>query len=77
VTFFPRWIVNDPKKIVCFQNEHLDLMHSYRQAGPTYPIEAVDEFSRITFVEDCGRDNEAVIACAPQDLPKGYTSRRN
>lgn len=47
-TFFPRWIVEDPKKIVCFQNEHLDLMQSYRKAGPTYPIEVVDEFSRIT-----------------------------
>jgi phenolic acid decarboxylase len=76
-TFFPRWIVENPKEIVCFQNEHLGLMQSYRQVGPTYPIEVVDEFSRITFVEDCGRDNEAVIACAPEDLPEGYTARRN
>ncbi|HQS16722.1 phenolic acid decarboxylase [Reyranella sp.] len=76
-TFFPRWIVEDPKKITCFQNEHLEAMQGYREAGPTYPIEVVDEFSRITFVEDCGRDNESVIACAPEDLPEGYTARRN
>jgi phenolic acid decarboxylase len=76
-TFFPRWIVDNPERIVCFQNEHLALMQRYRDAGPTYPIEMVDEFLTITFVEDCGRDNEMVIACAPRDLPEDYTKRRN
>ncbi len=76
-TFFPRWIVEDPKKIVCFQNEHIERMHDYRDTGPTYPIEVVDEFSTITFVEDCGRDDEQVIDCAPEQLPEGYTARHN
>jgi phenolic acid decarboxylase len=52
-------------------------MRQYRDAGPTYPILVVDEFAEITFVEDCGRDDESVIACAPEDLPPGYAARRN
>ncbi|OYX75594.1 MAG: hypothetical protein B7Y95_02250 [Rhizobiales bacterium 32-66-11] len=34
-------------------------------------------YADITFVEDCGRDDESVIACAPEDLPAGYATRRN
>ncbi len=52
-------------------------MQQYRDAGPAYPTLVVDEFATITFVEDCGRNNETVIACAPHDLPAGYASRRN
>lgn len=77
VIFFPRWIADDPKKTVCFQNEHLDLMRQYRDAGPTYPRLVVDEFAEITFIEDCGADNEEVVACAPEKLPAGYASRQN
>lgn len=77
VIFFPHWIQLDPKKIAVYQNEKLDLMRKYRDDGPTYPITVVDEFAEITFVEDCGRDDETVIACAPQDLPAGYATRRN
>ena len=76
-TFFPRWIEEEPKKIIGFQNEKIDLMRQYRDAGPTYPTMLVDEFADITFVEDCGRDDESVIACAPEDLPAGYATRRN
>jgi len=76
-TFFPHWIALEPTKIIGFQNEKIGLMQQYRDAGPTYPILVVDEFAAITFVEECGRDNETVIACAPEDLPAGYTTRRN
>ena len=75
--FFPNWIVNDPGKTVCFQNDRLDEMRACRDAGPTYPKLVLDEFSTITFVEDCGAENEAVIACAPSELPVGYAGRRN
>lgn len=75
--FFPQWIALEPRKTVCYQNEHLDRMHAYRDAGPTYPKFVLDEFSAITFVEDCGADNESVIACAPGELPAGYAGRRN
>ena len=37
----------------------------------------VDEFADITFVEDCGRANEMVMACAPEDLPAGYAAWKN
>jgi phenolic acid decarboxylase len=37
----------------------------------------VDEFAAITFVEDCGSNDENVITCAPEALPPGYTLRRN
>ena len=75
--FFPNWIWQAPEKTVCFQNEHLERMRSLRDAGPTYPRFVMDEFSTITFVEDCAPDDESVIACAPQALPPGYASRRD
>jgi phenolic acid decarboxylase len=37
----------------------------------------VDEFAEITFIEDCGANNEEVVACAPERLPAGYAARRN
>jgi phenolic acid decarboxylase len=37
VIFFPQWVAQDPKKAVCSQDQHLDLMRQYRDAGPTYP----------------------------------------
>jgi len=75
--FFPRWVADAPQKIVGFQNPQIDRMLGYRDAGPTYPIELVDSFATITFVEDRGRDDETVIACAPEALPPGYAARRN
>ncbi|WP_114394735.1 phenolic acid decarboxylase [Oleisolibacter albus] len=77
VIFFPRWIAENPKKTVCFQNDHLDLMRKYRDEGPTYPKMVVDEFAHISFLEDCGPDREDVIACAAGELPDGYAARRN
>ena len=75
VAFFPRWVRENPEKTVCFQNDHTAEMLRLRDAGPTYPKFLLDEFSEITFVEDCGINNEAVIACAPAELPAGYASR--
>jgi len=75
--FFPNWIANEPLKTVCFQNEHLDEMRAYRDAGPTYPRLVLDEFSTITFLEDCAADDESVVAVGPSELPAGYASRRN
>ena len=77
VIFFPRWIAGVPKKTVCFQNDHLDEMHAYRDAGPTYPKLVIDEFADITFLEDRGANDETVIACGPEDLPEGYAARLN
>ncbi|MDW6001466.1 phenolic acid decarboxylase [Vibrio mangrovi] len=72
VIFFPRWVFNDPKKTVCYQNEHLDLMRQYRDAGPTYPKEVIDEFAKVTFIEDCGANRNDIIACAPSELPESF-----
>lgn len=77
VIFFPRWIAEDPKKTVCFQNDHLDEMKAFRDGGPTYPKLVIDEFATITFLETCGANDETVIACPPAELPAGYASRRN
>lgn len=77
VIFFPQWIAQDPKKTVCFQNEHVDQMLAYRDQGPTYPKLVIDEFAQLTFSEQCGANNEAVINCPPSDLPAGYAARRN
>ena len=75
--FFPQWIAQEPGTTVCFQNEHLERMRMLRDAGPTYPKFVLDEFSTITFVEECGADNKTVIACGPEKLPAEYASRRN
>ena len=77
VIFFPRWVKQHPERTVLFQNDHLEAMRGYRAAGPTYPIHVVPEFARITFMEDCGPDDDTVIACAPPELPPGYASRLN
>jgi len=76
VIFFPQWIAQAPQKTVCFQNDHLDLMRELRDAGPTYPKLVIDEFAPITFLEDCGSNDETVIACSPKDLPVGYADRQ-
>ncbi|MGB8261376.1 MAG: phenolic acid decarboxylase [Terracidiphilus sp.] len=75
--FFPQWIFAEPGKTVCYQNEHLERMRALREAGPTYPKFVLDEFSTITFIEDCGADDESVISCPPGELPEGYADRRN
>ncbi len=77
VIFFPSWIAENPEKTVCFQNDHLDEMRRLRDAGPTYPRLVIDEFAPIAFVDDCGIDNETVIACAPGELPPEFVNRRN
>lgn len=76
VIFFPRWVADNPGKTVCFQNNHLEEMLKFRDEGPTYPKLVVDEFASITFIEDCGIDNDDVISCSAKQLPTGYASRR-
>jgi phenolic acid decarboxylase len=77
VIFFPRWVHQHPQRTVLFQNEHIPLMEEYRAAGPTYPIDVVSELATITYLEDCGLDDDTVISCPPDALPDGYVARRN
>ena len=77
VIFFPRWVAQDPKKTVCFQNEFIARMVAYRDAGPTYPKLVIDEYAPISFMEDCGAANETVIDFPPEKLPAGYADRRH
>lgn len=75
--FFPRWVADSPEKTVCYQNQHIDKMRSYRDSGPTYPKMVVDKMAQITFMEDCGCDRDDVINCPPQHLSPDYTLRVN
>ncbi|MCO5564286.1 hypothetical protein L7F22_017946 [Adiantum nelumboides] len=59
--FFPRWVVDDPSKTVCFQNDHLSLMLSYRDNGPTHPIHLSHLYGQIHLIEDCEPNDEQVI----------------
>ena len=70
--FFPRWVINNPQKTVCFQNEFIPLMERYRDAGPAYPTEVIDEFATITFVRDCGPNDDSVIDCPASALPADF-----
>lgn len=75
--FFPEWIRLDGSKTVLFQNDHVDEMRAYRDAGPTYPIYVVPEFADITLFEHVGTDDQTVIDTAPGELPSGFADRRN
>lgn len=77
VIFFPRWLANAPEKSICFQNDFLDKMQQYRDAGPTYPKLVIDEFATITFLERNAANDETVISCSPSELPEGYAARRS
>jgi phenolic acid decarboxylase len=74
--FFPNWISTDPGKTVCYQNEHIAEMNAFRDSLTNHPKFILDEFSRLTFVEDCSIDDETVIDCPPSELPPGYAARR-
>ena len=64
--------MNNPEHTVCFQNEHIAQMEAYREAGPVYPTEVIDEFATITFIEDCGENDENVINCPASELPADF-----
>jgi len=70
--FFPRWVIDHPEKTICIHDDHVCQLESYRDAGPIYPIEMVNEFSTITFMRDCGPNDESIIACAASELPADY-----
>lgn len=70
--FFPRWVINNPEKTVCFQNDHIAQMQAYRDAGPAYPTEVIDEFATITFIRDCGDNREDIINCPASELPADF-----
>ncbi|WP_199521580.1 phenolic acid decarboxylase [Jiangella anatolica] len=76
VIFFPRWVHEHPHRTVLHQNAHLPRMRRYRDAGPTSPIQVVSESATIAFIENCGVDNNEVIACPPAQIPAGYADRR-
>ncbi|KAH7295996.1 hypothetical protein KP509_26G003000 [Ceratopteris richardii] len=59
--FFPDWVTKEPQKTVCFQNDHLDEILSYRNIGPTYPIHHKVMSGEIHFVEDCLVKDENIV----------------
>ena len=73
---FPAWVARNPKLTVCFQNEHLDKMRAYRDAGPHLPRQIIDVFADITFLEDAGPNDEKVISCSPLEVPEGYVDQK-
>ncbi|CCF60504.1 hypothetical protein KAFR_0K01500 [Kazachstania africana CBS 2517] len=70
--FFPRWVINDPKKTVCFQNDFIPKMEAYRAEGPAYPTEVIDEFATITFIQDAGLNDNDLISVPPSELPPNF-----
>lgn len=52
-------------------------MHCFRDEGPAYPYVIIPEFEKITYMEQRGPDNDAVINATPGQLPDGYLSRTN
>jgi len=65
--FFPRWVKEHPEITVCYQNDHIDLMHESRYKFETYPKELVSKMGEIIFTENAGLNNEKVISKAPYD----------
>ncbi|MEV5518530.1 phenolic acid decarboxylase [Streptomyces flaveolus] len=77
VIFFPHWVEEHGERTVLYQNDHLDQMRAYRDAGPTYPIYVVPEFAKITLFEHVGINDDTIIAVAPSELPQGWSDRTN
>jgi phenolic acid decarboxylase len=75
--FFPQWIKQHPKEAIVYENAHDKEIQAFRNAGPTYPTMTVDEFAKITFMEDRGENDTTVIACSSKDLPPGFADRKN
>ncbi|KPA79217.1 Phenolic acid decarboxylase [Leptomonas pyrrhocoris] len=65
--FFPKWVHDFPAITVCYQNDYIPLMEESRLKYDTYPKFDVSEFSTITFMKNCGANNEKVVAQAPYD----------
>jgi phenolic acid decarboxylase len=61
VIFFPRWVVEHPLRISCFQNLHLPAICSFRDAGPTYPLHVVNEHGLIHTLLHRGPDNDLPV----------------
>lgn len=70
--FFPRWVHEHPERTVLHQNDHLELMESYRDAGPVYPLQVVAEGATIFRDDRVGVDDDSVIARAPSELPVDF-----
>lgn len=75
--FFPRWVEEDGSKTVLYQNDHLEEMRAFREAGPAYPTYVVPEFARITFIENVGENDETAINVPPSELPEGFAAQTN
>ncbi len=78
--FFPQWIAGEgqhPEKTICHQNDFIPDMERFRDEGPAYPYVVIGEFAKITFMEQRGPDNDAVIDAAPGQLPDGFLDRTN
>ncbi len=72
-----QWITKNPELTTVHQNEHLAMQRQHRDKGPELPLVVNWDYAEITFIEDCGPDNDDVINCAPSELPTGYLDRRN
>ena len=63
--FFPKWVVEHPETTVCFQNDFIDSMHETREKYETSPKYLVQEFAKLTYAPEAGKDNDDVVAHAP------------
>ncbi|CCF60503.1 hypothetical protein KAFR_0K01490 [Kazachstania africana CBS 2517] len=70
--WYPRWVVNNPEKVICLQRDFIPQMEALRDAGPAYPTKLIDEFATLTFMSDCGKNNDEVINCPPGELPSNF-----
>lgn len=77
VIFGPQWAEDNSAPMIGYQNEHMAEIIAARDNGPTYPLHMFGGFATITYLEDRGPGDTAVIACAPESLPEGYATRTN
>ena len=47
-------------------------MASYREAGPAYPTEVIDEYATLTFIRDVGENDDSIINCPASELPANF-----
>lgn len=70
--YFPKWVMDDPQKTVCFQNDYLEQMKTYKLSEKTYPKFIMNEFAKITHIRQCKQNDDAVIDRAAKDLEEDF-----
>ncbi|MGV2516515.1 UNVERIFIED_CONTAM: PadR family transcriptional regulator, partial [Bacillus subtilis] len=65
--FLPKWVHAHHDIMVCYKNDHTDLMNECREKYEPYPKDDVPECAEFTVLKNEGVENEERISKAPYE----------